>query len=132
MRKKRKISIVSITILLYLIAAIVLFLLYYGQDFNSSLYFSLSLALSLNFLNYLCALVLFTISVKKSNKTFLIYNFGGMVVRMFLMLGAVIISIKTLKIDQYAFIFTFLVFYFISLLGEIVYFHKKQLKNNTA
>lgn len=126
MRAKRKISTVSSIFFVYLISIIIIFLLYQMDFVTSKINFSLVAAWVLNFANFCLALLLFRFSIRKSNKSFMIYNFGGMVARMFSMLTILILCIKSLKIDIYAFIFTFLVFYFMSLIGEILYFHKKQ------
>jgi len=64
-------------------------------------------------------------SLGKNNNDFLLYNLGGMGIRLLFLLIVVIIVIKFLNIDEYAFIFLFFIFYFISLVFEVNYFRKK-------
>lgn len=64
-------------------------------------------------------------SLGKTNNEFLLYNLGGMGIRLIFLLVVVIIVIKFLNIDEYAFIFIFFIFYFISLVFEVNYFRKK-------
>ena len=130
MNEKRKITILKSILILYFIAGFILLCLNFFTSLSGEIIFSFLAALSINFINFLAALSFFRFSFQKDNKSFLIFNLGGMVLRLFLMLIILIISLNSLKIDQYAFIFTFLLFYFISLFGEIIYFHKKQLNNN--
>lgn len=129
---KKRISIVSSIFSIYFIFIILVLFLQMNNIVTPKIVSSFGIAWSLNFTNYCIALALFRFSVQKSNKLFLIYNFGGMVTRMIFMLTCLILCIKSLKIDIYAFIFTFLVFYFMSLIGEIMYFHKKQTMISTA
>ncbi len=128
MNGRKKISTIKIIISLYILAIIVFLLLHFTSMIQSNITKSVLLGILYNLVNFSAAIVLFSISVAKSNKTFLILNFGGMVLRLMLMLAALIISIITLKIEQYAFIFTFLFFYVLSIGGEILYFHERQLK----
>ncbi|MGE5352425.1 MAG: hypothetical protein ACM3P0_10100 [Acidobacteriota bacterium] len=85
---------------------------------------------AINLINILAALYAFNYSVDKGNKTFLLLNMGGMLVRMFLILGSVIIFLKFLNIDKYGFIFTFSILYISLLIVEVNYFRVKitQLK----
>lgn len=64
-------------------------------------------------------------SLGKKNNEFMLYNLGGMGIRLIFLLVVVIIVIKFLNIDEYAFIFLFFIFYFISLVFEVNYFRKK-------
>jgi hypothetical protein len=79
----------------------------------------------INLVNILASLLAFNYSVEKDNKTFLLFNMGGMLVRLMLMLGSVIIFLKFLNIDKYGFIFTFFVLYISFLAVEINYFRVK-------
>ncbi len=76
-------------------------------------------------LNFLASVWAFTRGYRKSNKEFLLYTLGGMVIRLFLVLILVFISIQFLNIDKYGFIFTLVIIYFISLIIEVNYFRKK-------
>jgi len=75
-----------------------------------------------NLINFIVAISLFNVSGKKNNKSFLIYNFGGLAVRLLLMLAIIFYCLKFLNIEVYAFIFHFLIFYFLLQIIEIKIF----------
>ena len=93
--------------------------LYYLNIIGQVVFISMVYAVFLNFINALIAFFAFEFSIDKSNQLFLIYNFGGQVARIFFLLAVIFISIKVLNLDKYTFIFTFFVFYFITLIYEI-------------
>lgn len=76
-------------------------------------------ACAISFINFIVFIVLAEFSNKKSNKVFLIYNLGGMAIRMVLMLVLVFLTIKFLKIDEFKFIFAFFLLYVFFLIYEI-------------
>jgi hypothetical protein len=55
----------------------------------------------------------------KSDKIFLVVVFGGLVFRLFLMLGLIIIALKILFVSLNSFIFTTFIYYFYYLMVEI-------------
>ncbi len=83
------------------------------------------IALLINVPATFSAYYFFNKSLGKSNNEFLLFNLGGMLVRLFFLLIVVFIVIKFLNIDKYAFIFLFFIFYFTSLIFEVNYFRKK-------
>jgi len=87
--------------------------------------FSASLALFYNLINFGLVISLFEKSKKESYKKFLLLNLGGMVIRLIFLVLAVLISLIFLKIDNYAFILVFLIFYSVSLILEIKYFNSR-------
>ena len=93
--------------------------LYYLNIIGQVVFISMVYAVSLNFINAVIAFFAFEFSIDKSNQLFLIYNFGGQIARIFFLLAVIFISIKVLNLDKYTFIFTFFVFYFITLIYEI-------------
>ena len=76
----------------------------------------------LNLANAFAAIAIFNTAVKKNNKGFLILNFGGMTVRLLLLLVSIFIFFKLTSIDKYGFIILFFVFYFVFLIYEINHF----------
>jgi len=78
--------------------------------------------------NFTLFLIFWEYSKNKSNKTFLIFNLGGMVFRLVLMLIGVIVALKFLNIDKYAFIFALFIWYILFITYEIVLFKKKAEK----
>lgn len=116
---------ISYLLVLYLVSYMVLGILYY-LDFIDKLFISSALyAAVLNILNIILALLLYYFSIGKSNSTFLMLNLGGMGVRLFFLLVSVFIFLKFLKIDKYAFIFIFFIFYFLQIIFEIAYLNKR-------
>ena len=79
----------------------------------------------LNLINTILAVVFFKKSYKSGSQKFMIYNLGGMGVRLMLLLVVFVIVIKFLNIDYYAFILVFFLFYFISLIFEVLFYLKK-------
>ncbi len=106
-------------IMLFLVDIIaVLFLLLKIVDLSFFISFEYSAILGL--CNYLLFVSFSHFSIKKSNKTFLLVNLGGMILRLFLMLIVVLLVLNYLKVDQYAFIFGFLFWYLFFLVFEIL------------
>lgn len=58
----------------------------------------------------------------------MIYNLGGLVVRLMVLLTIFVLVIKFLNIDDYGFILVFFLFYFISLVFEVKFYLKKAKK----
>ncbi len=73
----------------------------------------------LSTMNYMGAIVLLNYCIKQESKKFLVLVLGGMTLRMFLMLILIILTILFLKINQYYFIFTVFILYFLYLAAEI-------------
>lgn len=86
---------------------------------------------AMNLANTAAAILAFNYASGKSNRHFLIYNLGGMVVRMFVLLLIFFVVLKFFNLDKFGFIFTFFVSYFIFLSIEINYFRLKVLKGNS-
>ncbi len=87
---------------------------------NSILY-----ACLVSFINFLVFILLAEFSFKKSNKTFLLYNLGGMGLRVLMMLVLVFLIIKFLEVDEFKFIFVFFLLYILLLIYEINIIRKK-------
>ena len=52
----------------------------------------------------------------------MIYNLGGLSLRLFALLIIFVLVIKFLNIDKYAFILVFFLFYFITLVIEVLFY----------
>lgn len=81
--------------------------------------FSILVGISIATLNFLLFVSGYAYSIKKTNKTFLIFTMGGMGVRLLIMLSVVFISIKFLKVDLLGFIFALFIWYIFFLIFEI-------------
>ncbi len=106
----------------YLLSFIVILVLNYFEIINELKFFSIIYAGILSLINVLAAVLLFRYSYKSRHSSFMIFNFGGLGVRVIFLLIAIVLVIKLLNIDKYAFILVFFLFYFISLSLEVVYY----------
>jgi len=79
-------------------------------------------------INFTFFLIFWEYSKNKNNKTFLIFNLGGMAFRLILTLIGVFVVIKFLNIDKYAFIFALFIWYILFITYEVVLFKKKAEK----
>ncbi len=123
--RKRRIQKTLKKLLIFYSISLVLFLLFHFLGiFGESSYISISIAVGLNIVNIFLALFLFEKSIDSSHQKFMVFNLGGMLVRVFFLLILFIVIIKILKIDIYEFILVFFVFYFIQLIIEILHFAK--------
>ncbi len=114
MQKKAKMALI-----ISVIAIMILSLLILANSLNIELGKSIIIAIVISVLNFLLFLGSFDYSIGKSNKIFLIFIIGGMGIRLFLMLVAVFVSIKFLKVDLVGFIFGFFIWYVFLLIYEI-------------
>jgi hypothetical protein len=61
----------------------------------------------------------YAFSIKKSNKTFLLFTVGGIGLRLLIILSIVVICIKFLKVELLGFIFALFIWYVFYLIFEI-------------
>ncbi len=109
-------------IVVYTLVYILLIVLFY-LNFISKLFLVSSIyAGILNLINSVIAVKLFNISYKKKASSFMIYNLGGLGIRLLLLLIVFVIVIKFLNIDEYGFILIFFLFYFSSLIFEVIFY----------
>lgn len=76
-------------------------------------------------INFLLFFTFWEFSHNKPNKTFLIFNLGGMAFRLIITLIGVFVVIKFLNIDKYGFIFALFIWYILFIAYEINLFRKK-------
>jgi len=118
-------SITKPIIYLYIIIYSLLLILYFTNILSQLFLISTVYAGILNLINTFAAVKIFNKSYQSSNSIFMIYNLGGLGIRLFILLIAFILAIKFLNIDKYAFILVFFLFYFISLIFEVIFYLKK-------
>ncbi len=85
------------------------------------LYKSILLGALLSMLNFTIGFLLLKFSANKSEKIFLLSLWGGILLRLFLGLSLILITLVFLEINTYGFIFSILFFYVFYLLIEIFY-----------
>ena len=102
-----------------LISGAILGIFYLQNSLTEEITKPVFLALGMSTLNYLGAILLLSYGIKKESQKFLLIVLGGMTLRMFFMLILIILAILFLKINQYYFIFTVFILYFLYLAAEI-------------
>ncbi|OQA66320.1 MAG: hypothetical protein B6D44_17415 [Ignavibacteriales bacterium UTCHB2] len=117
MLKKNKILVLLLS--LPLISLIIITILYFFNHLDSQLFSSILWGFLISSLNLLLGLLNIKFGIEKSDKFFLIIVFGGVVFRLFLMLGLIIIALKILFVSLNSFIFTTFIYYFYYLMVEI-------------
>lgn len=115
-------------IYLYVVVYIILLSLRYADIISHLFFISAIYAGVLNLVNAFAAVQLFKISFKSGNSSFMIYNLGGLGIRLFFLLVIFVLVIKLLNIDKYGFILVFFLFYFISLVFEVIFYLKTAKK----
>ncbi len=78
------------------------------------------------FINFLVGLLFTTWGIKKSNKKFLISIYGGILLRLSLLLVLLVITLIFLEINKISFIFSNLFFYFFYVIAEIIYLNHRE------
>jgi len=102
-----------------LVSGLILGIFYLQSSLTEEITRPVFLAFGLSTLNYLGAILLINYGITKESKVFLTIVLGGMTFRMFFMLILIILAILFLKINQYYFIFTVFILYFLYLAAEI-------------
>ena len=124
--KRKKLNSITIAILvLYVLSYTAIIILHLNGTVSENFLISSIYAGLLNLINSILAIIFFNRSYRSGSQKFMIYNLGGMGIRLMLLLFAFVIVIKFLNIDNYAFILVFFLFYFISLIFEVLFYLKK-------
>lgn len=130
MLKKSKFLIFLLVIPVLFIATVTI--LYLSNHLVSQTFFSLLWGYLISSINLILGLTAIHFGLEKNDKLFLIIIFGGLVIRLFLILGLIIMVLNFLYVSLNSFIFTTFIFYFYYLLVEIfVLTRKKNLIINT-
>ena len=119
-------EILKTIIYIYFPPYIITYLLKIFDIINITIELSIFLALFLNIINLFLALLFYNFSKNRSTQVFLLFNFGGMGVRIFFLLISFTLSLIFLEIDKYAFILVFLIFYSMSIVFEVRHFNSKK------
>lgn len=115
--KQLLIACFSISILSFLIVTV----LYFTSVISAIIFKSLLIGAIISLLNFLIGFLLIKISLRKSEKIFLISLWGGLLLRLILGLTFILITLIFLEINNYGFIFSILFFYVFYLIIEIFY-----------
>lgn len=96
-----------------------LFLSHLGL-FSTRYNYSVLVAAGIVYVNFIVFVISYYFSHQKPVKIFIIYTLGSLLIRLFLMIITVLISIKFLKVDIVGFIFAFFILYVFLLVYEIL------------
>lgn len=118
----------SIGIIVSFLILIILLILSFGTSDNRIVFKSFLFSNVITFQNFVFGLLFILYGIKRSDKIFLISIFGGLILRLGIMLGLVLVCLKSLEINEISFIFSLLFFYIFYAIIEIIYlvFSKKQ------
>ncbi len=123
MKKNRGIYFFSIIPIFFLIGII---FSYISNYFDSVQFYSLLYGFIFSTVNFLLGVLSIHFGFEKSDKIFLIVVFGGLVIRLIMMLILIIIALKFLFVRLNSFIFTTFIFYFYYLIVEIFILNQKK------
>lgn len=112
---------------------LILFLIYNSfSDLEPILFNSVLYGFLIASISFIIGIVSIKFGLDKSDKTFLIVVFGGVILRLFIVLLLIILSINFLFVSLNSFIFTTFIFYFYYLIVEIyILSQKKNIKIKT-
>ena len=119
MKIANKVLLIGISVAIFSIV----FLLIISLSFpaNQIHFKSILLGDLVGFSNFIMGMIFLFIGINRPEKIFLISFYGGILFRLFLLLGIIVIIVKTLEINVNNFIFSLLFFYFFYLTVEIIY-----------
>lgn len=90
---------------------------------NRLVFKSIFIGDAISFLNFMMGIACILYGINRSNKIFLISLFGGLILRLTIMLALVIVCLKFLDINEISFIFSLLFFYFFYVIIEVIYLY---------
>ena len=102
------------------------FVLYITRNIDKLTFLSIILGAGITFINFLLGIWFFKIGVNRSHSIFLISILGGIVIRLFLTLTAVLLCLLFLELNRLSFIFSIFIFYFLHLIIEIIYLNLRK------
>jgi len=125
MRKNRIFYFIGIFPFFFIVGILTFFI---NSSISADHFFSLFYGLIFPSFNFFLGIISIRFGFEKSDNIFLIIVFGGLIVRLFLMLILIIMAVKFLFVSLYSFIFTTFIFYFYYLIVEIfILIQKKNL-----
>ena len=109
-----------------ILSLIVLTILTLNDSSNNNILKSIQMGDLLGFLNFTIGLLFIFLGINNSNKRFLISLFGGLLLRLIIMVFLVVVILKFLEINEISFIFSLLFFYFLYVTIEIIYLNLRK------
>jgi hypothetical protein len=93
---------------------------------NNIIFKSILIGNFLAFLNFLMGLMFATWGINRTDKQFLASLFGGVIIRLSLLLALLTSTLIFLEINEISFIFSILFFYFFYVIIEIIYLNLRK------
>lgn len=109
-----------------ILSLIILTILALNESSNDNIFKSVQIGDLLGFSNFAIGLLFIFLGINNSNKRFLISLFGGLLLRLIIMVFLVVITLKFLEINEISFIFSLLFFYFLYVTIEIIYLNLRK------
>ena len=109
-----------------ILSLIILTILTLNDSSNNNILKSIQMGDLLGFLNFTIGLFFIFLGTNNSNKRFLISLFGGLLLRLIIMVFLVVVILKFLEINEISFIFSLLFFYFLYVTIEIIYLNLRK------
>lgn len=119
-------KIIFITSIFYLLLLLISYLLYIANILTGIFFYSMIWGASLALFNFIIGLIFLNYGISKAEKIFLVSLWGGMLLRLILMLVLVVVSLKFLDLSIDSFIFSILFFYIYFLISEILYLNLRK------
>jgi hypothetical protein len=123
MKRNRNIYFLGVIPLLFCVWLLITF---YSSTLDPIQFYSLFFGFIFSTFNFVLGVLAIHFGFEKSDKIFLIIVFGGLVVRLFLMLILIVIALEFLFVRLNSFIFTTFIFYFYYLIVEIFILNQKK------
>ncbi len=124
--KNEKLPIITGTLGTFIILS-VLSILYLTSIISSIFYKSVLTGVIISLLNFIIGISSIKFSIKRSQKLFLIVLWGGLLIRLILILSIVVYVLIFLEITKAGFIFSVFFFYIFYLIVEIFYLNSRRI-----
>ena len=105
------------------VISLVVLAFYWTASSNQIVFKSIFIGDAIAFLNFILGMICILYGINRSNKIFLISLFGGLILRLTIMLALVLVCLKFLDINEISFIFSLLFFYFFYVIIEVIYLY---------
>ena len=128
-KSNKRMRISNIFYVIPVLFIIIILILYFLGRFESITFSSFLYGFLIATLNFLLGIFSIKIGLHKSNQIFLIVVFGGIILRLFIILLLILLTLNFLFVSLNSFIFTTFILYFYYLTVEIyILIQKKDIK----
>jgi len=110
----------------FIISLLIITACFYFSLLDKTSFYSIIIAAAIVSFNFLAGFLTIRYGINKPTQIFLLSVFGGMAVRLVLMLVMVLFCLKFLELNPNSFIFSILFFYIFLLTVEIIYLNLRK------